>query len=123
MKYLATVGSTVIKATATDNNSGQTTSAPVTIDVITGISNISITGSSFRVYPNPASDVINLDVSASASGKAVSYKIINLDGQVIINKLIESNNTSINITSFAKGIYTVAVTIDGITSTQRIIKL
>ncbi len=123
MKYRATIGTTVIKATATDNNSGQTTSASVTIDVITGISNISIAGSSFRVYPNPASDVINLDVNASSSGKSVSYKIINLEGQIIINKLIESNNTSINVASFAKGIYTVAVTVDGITSTQRIIKL
>jgi len=123
MKYLATVGTTVIKAIATDNNSGQTTSALVTIDVITGISNFRVAGSSFRVYPNPASDVINLDLYASSSGKAMSYKIINLEGQIIINKLIENNNTSINISSLAKGIYTVAVTIDGITSTQRIIKL
>jgi hypothetical protein len=126
VKYEAAAGSHSLTAKATDNKGGKTTSDPVTIDVVTGIANISSGGTMLKVYPNPASDVVTLEISASGQNKKISYRIINVIGQVMMNKTIGSVSDkyleSINISSLPMGLYTIAVSMDDKTYTQRIIK-
>jgi hypothetical protein len=126
VKYKSVLGSHSLTAKATDNKGGQTTSDPVTIDVVTGINKINSSSSMLRAYPNPASDIITLEISATHQSKNISYRIVNVIGQVMINKSIGSISDkyleSINISSLAKGLYTIAVSIDDKTFTQRIIK-
>lgn len=123
VKYFTVAGTHSITARATDNDGGQTTSAAVSIDVTTGIRNVNSSGLPFKVYPNPASDYITIDIAASSERRNISYKIVNMEGQVVMNRVVESIGLeSVNISSLAKGLYTIVVSIDGNTSTQRIVK-
>jgi len=74
-----------------------------------------IAKSNLKVYPNPISDIVNI-----ASDKKISNISINdLSGK----KLLESNETKLNIKSFSKGVYLLTVKyVDGITETKKIIK-
>jgi len=123
----AATGSISLTAVATDNNGGTTTSAIVTENVLpSGIHEITSSSSTFKVYPNPAEDAVTLDIVVSKSGKSISYRIITLDGQVIIHKAIgtitDKYQENINISTLPKGQYLVELSIDGNTISQRLLK-
>jgi hypothetical protein len=128
INYLGVLGSHVITAKATDNNGSQTTSSSVTLNVTaTGIVDINHSSSTLKIYPNPAIDVVTLDITASRPYKNVSYKIISMDGQVIVDKMIGTINDNyfgkIDISSLSKGQYTIEVVIDGSILIRKLIKL
>ncbi|NOY50040.1 MAG: T9SS type A sorting domain-containing protein [Chlorobi bacterium] len=54
------------------------------------------------VYPNPFESVVNIDFSAS---KTLSYSILSFDGKTIASGKLDSQNSSVNLTSLNSGIY------------------
>jgi hypothetical protein len=58
----------------------------------------------FSMYPNPASDVLNITVK-----NATSINIVNSLGQSVYNTNVTNSNQSINVSNLAKGIYFVEV--------------
>jgi len=107
INYVGVLGTHTFTAKATDNNGSQTTSSSITLHIIaTGISDVYTSGSTFKVYPNPATDMVTLDVTASRPVKDIRYKIISMEGKVIIDKVIETISDkyigSIDISSLAK---------------------
>jgi hypothetical protein len=56
--------------------------------------------SSVNIYPNPATDIINIDVL-----KVTSVSIMDLNGKLILR----SNQKQIDVSSLAKGIYSVEI--------------
>ena len=68
-------------------------------------------------YPNPTTDKISVNVSNTDSDIHV-IRMMNVLGQVIVNTTFEGNETSIDMSDYAQGTYT--VTVDGIT--VRVIK-
>lgn len=72
-----------------------------------------------QLYPNPATDYINLEFAKS--GKEYDVEIFNMVGQkVMIAKA--AHKTVINVSSLEKGSYFVNLTADGKTTTLRFIK-
>ena len=70
------------------------------------------------VYPNPATNVVNV-ASANNSVSIKSTAIYSLTGQ----KVLESTNTSINVSSLSKGIYIVkTLTTAGTVTSQKLVK-
>ena len=68
----------------------------VTVSAVAGINEIGALKA--NVYPNPASDVLNI----SASEELVSYKVFNVLGKkVLAGKL----NSSVNVSDLSKGFY------------------
>ena len=59
-----------------------------------------------KVYPNPARETVTIEVQ---SLKVESIKIINLLGETVYQSKTNSSSTSIDISHFAKGVYTVCV--------------
>jgi hypothetical protein len=55
--------------------------------------------SSFSVYPNPTTDLINLQINKSAE-----VNLYNVTGQIIVNKTIDSNGY-LNLSEYPKGTY------------------
>lgn len=53
---------------------------------------------SFSIYPNPANEIINLDID-----KSFNYNIYNLIGKLLVKG--KSNQKSINVSNLSKGIY------------------
>jgi len=77
------------------------------IDVIWGAD-----GSVVTIYPNPATDILNVDV-ASVSEAQVQINILDMSGRVIQSKQTVSqkglNNVRINLNNMASGIYVVQI--------------
>jgi PKD repeat protein len=72
----------------------------VTPELINGIKEV--VKADFRIYPNPAQDVLNISLPVDA-GTVSTYRIINSLGQLIVEGNL--SNTSINVKDLTKGTY------------------
>ena len=83
---------------ATDENGHY--SAPASVAVSVGIVGVSESEESFSVYPNPVSNMLNIE---GVSGE-YSYTLFNGMGQMVVNGNA-IGNTQINVNGMAKGVY------------------
>lgn len=72
----------------------------------------------FRVYPNPAKNVLNLSLDKTISNVAV----FNLLGQQVIAKSLNTNMSQIDMSHLMSGTYFVKVTADNQTKTIKVVK-
>ena len=73
-------------------------------DIGTGVLTMENTESStLTVFPNPASNFLQINSAEDISGRQV--QIINLQGQVVLQTVLQSQTTSVNITGLQTGIY------------------
>jgi hypothetical protein len=82
------------------------------------LSNSNFTASKVNLYPNPTSNVLNIE----SLGTIQAISVYNVLGQEVLNKTIESNNATIDVASFNSGIYVVKTLVDGVTSSTKFIK-
>jgi len=74
-----------------------------------------------NLYPNPAKDVVNIDVDKAQLPE--SYVIYNSLGQIMVQKKINSeSDLNINISIFSNGIYFIKVQKENQTKTLRFVK-
>ena len=95
-------------------------SQPVQFSV--GLNEITF-GSKVNVYPNPASNIINL-AFGNIEDQAVQVEMMDMRGQQISNQLVKvSANSveSIDISSLTKGIYLIKMTTDSEVATRQIV--
>ncbi|MDG2455009.1 MAG: T9SS type A sorting domain-containing protein [Bacteroidia bacterium] len=78
--------------------------------------------STFKVYPNPATKVINLDLSAK-SGIINSFEIHSINGQTMVSQQVNNAVLSqrVDITNLTAGVYFIKVNAEKGVFTQRII--
>jgi len=74
-----------------------------TLEVSVGISNNLI--NNFTVKPNPASDYIDIEVNIFDSQQNLEIDLMDISGRILINQMILTKKTSLNISNFKKGIY------------------
>lgn len=58
----------------------------------------------FQLYPNPTTDFIQLNIDAALLGD-LSFRIIDVQGQVLLTQEIYSTSTSVNLNAFSSGTY------------------
>ena len=68
------------------------------VNFVLGVEENAITAS---VYPNPANDVLNINLSANAT----SVSIIGMDGKVISTEAINANTAAVNVSNLVAGVY------------------
>ncbi len=68
------------------------------------------TQNSIHIYPNPASDIITIENTALSKGAMIS--ICNIEGQILIQQYMQQSKTTLDISSFAKGMYFVKIKSD-----------
>jgi hypothetical protein len=88
------------------------------IEECTGI-NTNFQPGSTNVYPNPSSGQFELFVSSSVSN---AFEISDLTGRVILKGNFSGAKTTIDMTPFSNGVYTVKVTSENSSEVIRIIK-
>ncbi len=82
----------------------------------TGVNSVPTGALKFEVFPNPASDVINVNIELAAAAKTVSYTIFDNHARIISR---ETHNNVLNETysystsKLASGVYYVIVNADG----------
>lgn len=91
------------------------------IDAVAGISDVSKSLNSIKLYPNPANSILNIAVS-NEMDTPESYTVYNSLGQVMSNGNITSTLETLNIAKYAQGVYFVKLTKAGETKTLQFIK-
>lgn len=76
------------------------------------------TTSKVKLYPNPTSNVLNIE----SLGTIQTISVYNVLGQEVINKELNSTSTALDVSSLNSGIYVVKTNVDGVTSTTKFIK-
>lgn len=78
---------------------------------------------SFAVYPNPATDVVNVSFEASNSDYVVS--VLDLQGRIVSSQVLTalsgSQTVTIPVSEIAKGSYVVTISTSGITKSQNVV--
>lgn len=72
----------------------------------------------FKLSPNPATNVLNIQASKPIS----NVEFFNVLGQKNLSKSINALNSNVDISNLKKGIYLVNVTIDGQTQAYKVVK-
>jgi len=57
----------------------------------------------FRIYPNPAQSLLNID----CDGAPFDYAVHDQAGKLLISQKNNLNKTSVSLSEFPKGIYTI----------------
>ena len=71
---------------------------------IMGVEDQSLFSSNLKIYPNPATDKLNIQLTGNAKIKNV--ELVNIVGQTLVN----SNEAYLNLSSYPNGVYFVKVT-------------
>lgn len=67
------------------------------------------TSAQFVIYPNPAEDVLNLDLTAFGSNTRLQVSIINMNGALISNQSMMSTLQTIDISAWPTGAYFIRI--------------
>ncbi len=96
----------VVYTTHSGNNGSevQGIQQPFEISVISGIEEQPGISLKLSIYPNPASDYLTLRIE-KFDFENLSYKLIDLNGKLLENKKIESNETSIDMNRLIPATY------------------
>ncbi|MHB8261612.1 MAG: FG-GAP-like repeat-containing protein [Bacteroidia bacterium] len=101
---------TTYTLSGTDVN-GCTNMATVTQTVITcsmGIERIA-NSNEVSIYPNPASQLVNLKISQFDNSNTNNVEIYNMIGDCVHRQMITSSNCQIDVSNLAEGIYNVTI--------------
>jgi hypothetical protein len=87
----------------------------------TGLDNIILPGEiDLKIYPNPTDGKVYIS-AGNISLKGSSVQVLNALGQVILNKIIDTDSGEINISGNVKGLYYIKITGDFWHRTEKII--
>jgi hypothetical protein len=102
-------------------NSSRTMNATVVSCVFKGINNnqLSIDNSQLTIYPNPARSTINLNVKTLIG--AGTIVVTDLYGKQLKQQTLSMGANTIDVSSFAKGMYLISVITDAGKQTQKVI--
>ncbi|MGI9192470.1 MAG: T9SS type A sorting domain-containing protein, partial [Chitinophagaceae bacterium] len=89
------------------------------------INNFDGQNGNISVYPNPATDLINLSMNLNAASSVVSFELVDMTGKVVMTetrKNISTLNRQININGLANGTYLLKVQTDKGVYTEKVVK-
>lgn len=110
------VGGTTYYASQTINGIESSDRLAVTVAMVMGLEEQAFT--SLKYYPNPVNDVLTITNSSDIE----TLTVINMLGQIIISKQINSNNVQLDLSSLNNGVYFVKIVSEGKNKTLKIIK-
>ena len=90
----------------------------VTVTSTAGISKNNLL--SFEMYPNPVSDVLNIQLPTGTEKAEIS--VFDYTGRLVSSKTISSNDTAIDVQKISRGIYMIRVATNTKIGVQRFIK-
>ncbi|MCP4074902.1 MAG: T9SS type A sorting domain-containing protein, partial [Gammaproteobacteria bacterium] len=78
---------------------------------------------SVRVYPNPVSRLLTIEVSNVPAGDYhhILCSLVNAYGDLVAQQSISPGTTQLNVSGFPKGLYTVVITADGVKNIEKLI--
>lgn len=86
----------------------------------TGINDLNPEKINLKVYPNPAQEIINIDLFGSVKGSS-SITLFNTLGQIVHQETIHTNQVSISTKHLNNGIYTLHFENNGIKKVEKVV--
>ncbi len=83
-----------------------------------GVTSIYTNTNLIKFFPNPTTDVLNIQL---ANDEAGTITITDVNGKVLVNTQTTGQNTQIDLSNFAKGVYILKLDINGQTLQNKII--
>lgn len=87
------------------------------VDKLTRINNLS--KNEISIYPNPTNKTVRFDVQ---DNEVKSLQIIDLNGKIMIKKILVNKNETLDISKFPKGMYFILIKTDTKTVYKKLIK-
>jgi aminopeptidase YwaD len=88
----------------------------LTSSLTVGVANLTNNNENFKIYPNPASTILNIDIANADQSK---ISIMNYLGQT---NFTTTNQKQIDITNFTSGLYFITIEFGHKIFTQKFIK-
>jgi hypothetical protein len=85
---------------------------------ITGINNIGT--SVISIYPNPATDFVVINIATENFAGAM-ITITDTKGRTVIEKMISSSNSKLDISNLGSGVYIISIKSDSINEISKLI--
>jgi hypothetical protein len=95
-------------------------SVTATIELVIGIADTP-TNLTLNIYPNPTTGIIKIEINAKVDGE-VEIAVHNIVGEELLRKLSTSNNLSLDISKFSRGVYILQMTTPKGVFTHKILK-
>lgn len=87
---------------------------------VTGINELKAQGANMSVYPNPATNIVNLNLNNS-NNEDLEITFYTIMGEVAKSEILKQNQQQINIGDLRNGIYMVVLKSKTVTENQRLI--
>jgi hypothetical protein len=112
---------TVYTVTGTDAN-GCYNSATYTqsVSACTGINSLTVNNAMFRVYPNPFTDVVSIQLNKNIQTEIEVYSV---SGKLLLHSVYDQANIELDLSKLNSGIYFIKLKNSEGTTSQKIIKL
>lgn len=95
------------------------------VELPLAVNNFTAQAGIINVYPNPTTDVLNINMDLVATSKVVVYEIADITGKVVYSSTannVKSELNKINIAGLATGPYVLKITTDSGIYTEKVIK-
>jgi len=89
-------------------------------NLITGTSEHVTKNTTFKLYPNPASDIVTLNID-NISNADLTLNIYNVIGTLVKSEIVRQNQQQINVGALGNGIYMVEIKYNERTEMQKLI--
>jgi hypothetical protein len=109
-------GTFTVTVTMTNDCGTETETTSITIIDYTGVAENTIEG--LEVYPNPASSTVNISV---ANAENSELRVFSISGAEVVERTAFNSNTKVDVSGWERGVYFLAVTNAGITTTQKVV--
>jgi hypothetical protein len=122
---LTSTGTYTLKIT-NGNNCTSLVSSTLNVTVIAGVRNNSSIINRLEIYPNPASQNLNINIQSKQNAN-VQLRIFDVSGKEMLTNDIKITKgetlQKIDVSNFAKGIYVIQLTdVEGITNAKFVVK-
>lgn len=87
--------------------------------LITNIDESTVSQFEVSVFPNPATDLVNIEIDGASGGY---FELIDLTGKVLDKNEFQSKTSTVDLSKLARGIYLLRVESNGLVKTLKIVK-
>ena len=106
----------------TDSNGCTSDTSNILYFVVSGISGTPLMEQNVRIYPNPASDRITIEIIDFHASDDLTFELYNIEGQMVKRLPLVSNQTVIDLMPFSSGMYIIKLTGNNGILLQRVLK-
>lgn len=78
-------------------------------DVITGTGEVNTPNTPINIFPNPASNLLNLEFDSDRYEGDQMVHIRDLHGRLLLQQVVTSPRTQIDVNNLEKGLYTISI--------------